>query len=603
MSFAGFVSKLGAGMIGGGTAILAPLLAVFASTVDHLDALDEAATRLGTTPEVFDALSKSAKMAGVEAETLESSVARMQAVLSDAAGGGKESAEALAALGLNAKELIALPLDDQLAAIADGLGKIENAADKTAAVRKIFGKGGGALLPLLAGGGEGLKAGMADFRDPGLNDAAKNAGRLNDAIDKVKFAVASAAGSIVFGFLDMVGPIEVVATAITKAANSARDFIRENSAIVVGIAAMAAALVAGGVAFIALGGTLALAATAVGGFGAALVAVKTIALAIASPIGIVTAAALALGAGLAYLWSTTEDGQGAIAHLKDGLKELVGTFSGAFQGIRDAFAAGDLALAGRIAFTALNLEFTKLLGWWTDRWNGFKRFFVDGWHNAIMLVKLAWTDLDEWFSNLFLGIVKGLNEAFGKGISDVLGRLLETLNALPFAVRKTLGLNDLARDLELFKDAFGEKGFSDELERQKKLNKLEHDRQRKRIHDEAQAAQEARDKARAEDKQALDEKIRRLQRELEKLELDASLDASLKRIQDELNAPNGGRAEANQMAASSAAGRGGFGGPLAAQFGVADAGIAKKTLDATERVADGVDELPDRLANVFRMGG
>ena len=604
MGFASFVTKIGAGMIGAGSAILAPLLAVFASTVDHLDELDEAASRLGTTPEVFDALSKSAKMAGVEAEMLESNVSRMQAVLADAAAGGKETAAAFESLGLNAKEIIDLPLDEQLAAIADGLAKIDNAAQKTAAARKIFGKGGAGLLPLLGGGGDGVREAMSGFRDPALNEAAKNAGRLGDAFDKVKFAVKSTVASLVFGFLDMVGPIEVVADGIAGVAKSSREFIRENSAIIVGIAAAAAAMVAGGVAFIAIGGTISLAATAVGGFAAALVAVKAAAVFVASPLGLIAVAAAALAAGLAYLWSKTDDGRGALARLKSGFFELAGTASSAFQGIKDAFAAGDLSLAGQIAFTALSLEFAKMLGFWQDRWNAFKGFFVDGWHDAIKLIKLAWTDLDEWFSNLFLTIVQGLNKAFGKGISDLLGSLLELINRLPDSVKEALGLDGLARDLELFKGAFGDEGFGAELEREKRKNKNDHDAERNRIEKEAAAAQEARDRARDGDKQELDDKIRRLEEELAALNSRAAKGARNKSVLDTigggvLGGIANGIGAARAMSLMALSGRGGFGGPLAAQFGVSGEAIDRQQLAALENIEDGVDELPRGIAFEF----
>lgn len=595
LGFASFISKIGAGMIGGGAAVLAPLAGIFLATTEHLDNLGESADRLGTTPEIFDALSKSAKSAGVDAGTLESSLSRMQALLSDAAAGGKETSAALASIGLDAKKLIDLSLDDQLAAIADGLASVGNAADRTAAARKIFGKGGAALLPLLQGGGSGLRSTMDQFRDPALNEAAKNAGRLNDALDLVKMTVKSTVASVVFGFFDMIGPIETVASAIVQGAKDVRAFIRENKALVLGIAAGAAALIAAGAAFVAFGATLAVLATAAGGIITAFVAVKAAIVGavtfLMSPIGIILVAVAALSAGLLYLWSTTADGKGAIAQLKSGLGELVATFSSAFQGISDAFAAGDLALAGKIAFTALQLEFTKMLSFMTDRWNAFKGFFVDGWHDGIKLLKLAWTDFDEWIGTILLDTMKTLNERFTETFRSLLRFLA--------SVARAIGDTDFANSLDNVADK-GKAGLDQAIEDAKTLEKRKAEAVRKRIEDEAAAAQEERDKARGQDKSDLDEKIKRLQRELDALNTAAAEEAFQQALFDATKQDIAkGVAEASRMAA---VGKGGFGGPLAAQFAIGD-DVAEKTLNETKRAADGIEELPDRLVNVFGLRG
>lgn len=610
MSFAAFVAKVGAGMLAGGTAILAPIAALLFKTTAHLDDLKKASDRLGTSPEVFDALSKAASMAGVGTEELESSLSKMQTALSDAAAGGKTTSDAFAELGLNAKTLLDLPVDEQLAAIADGLNNIGNAADKTRIVRTLFGKSGTQMIPLLNSGGAGIRSAMGEFRDPALNEAAKNAERFNDALEMVKIHIKSAAASLVFGFLEFIGPIETVSKYVTGLLRQLREFIRRNAMIVVSVAAVGAALVVGGAAFIAFGLTLAAVATAIGGIGAALVAVKAVVLAVVgflvTPVGIITVAVAALTAALAYLWSTTEDGQGAIAQLKAGVKEIVGTFSTAIDGIRDAFAAGDLELAGAIAFTALKLEFTKMLAWWQDRWNAFKGFFVDGWHDAIKLIKLAWTDLQEWFNNLFLDITKKLNESFGKSISSMIGALLDAINAIPSRARKLLGLEGLKNDLELFKNAFGQGLFSEELEREKRLNKKEAEDKRRAIEKQAAEEQEARDRARKADKGALEEIIGKLQQNLLNLTEKAAQQRIRGIAQDAIGGGVGGGLilqgikELNRMAAFSGAGRGVFGGPLAAQLGYGS-DVAEKTLEATERAADGIEELPEKLDRQWRL--
>ena len=594
LGFASFISKLGAGMIGGGAALLAPLVAIFTSTVDHLDRLDEAADRLGTTPEVFDAISKQASFAGIAVEDLEHSFSKMQANLSDAAAGGMETAAAFQAIGLNAHTLMGLPLEEQIGAIADGINKLGNAANRTNIARSIFGKSGANLLPFLKDGGAGIKSGMDDFRNPALNEAAKNAGRINDALDKAKIAGKSVITSLVAGFIELVGPIEAAAEKLTGFAKSARQFIRENSSIIVTAAAVAAGLIALGAGFVTVGGTLAVITIAAGGFVSALVAIKTVILAVVSPIGLVAVAVAALAAGIVYLWSTTADGRGAIAQMRSGLGELVGTATSAMQGIKDAFAGGDLALAGQIAFTALKLEFTKVLGFWMDRWNAFKGFFVDGWHDGIMLVKLAWSDLSNWFSKLFLNIFKSLNDNFGKSIKSM-------LNGIADAIEKAdvLGLfKDEVKELRNLGGAFGSGAFSTALDEESKKADKEHAKKRNRIIKDAEAAKDARKSARDADKNVWEEKIRGLEKELELLNAaaaEAAAEAAWQKVIDEAFRDTGGvTAGVESMRAFGGAAKGGFGGPLAAQFGVGD-NIAGKQLDALHDIRDGVNDLGKKL--------
>jgi hypothetical protein len=60
-------------------------------------------------------------------------------------------------IGLSAKELAQLAPEEQLAKIAGGINNLKTHSEKAAAAVAIFGKGGLAMLPLLAKGAEGLE--------------------------------------------------------------------------------------------------------------------------------------------------------------------------------------------------------------------------------------------------------------------------------------------------------------------------------------------------------------------------------------------------------------------------------------------------------------
>lgn len=174
---------------------------------------------------------------------------------------------------------------------------------------------------------------------------------------------------------------------ITPVITAVGAFARQNATVVQIVGAVAAGLIAFGIA-------AKLGAVAVFGLaGAFAVVAKLIALAV-SPIGLVTIAV----AGLGYLFIRyTETGKAfgqtlgrVFSDLRNyataAFRDLGNVFGTTFGGIMDALRGGDMALAGQIAFKGLETAWARTEMVLTDAWIGLKDVFVDGWHQAIAAV-------------------------------------------------------------------------------------------------------------------------------------------------------------------------------------------------------------------------
>lgn len=120
------------------------------------DALAKTADKIGITTESLVGLRHAAELTGVSAGTMDMALQRVTRRVAEAAQGSGEAVGALAELGLNAKELGALPLDQQMGKIADAMGGVERQSDKVRLAMKLFDSEGVALVNTLAGGSAGL---------------------------------------------------------------------------------------------------------------------------------------------------------------------------------------------------------------------------------------------------------------------------------------------------------------------------------------------------------------------------------------------------------------------------------------------------------------
>lgn len=152
------------------------------SQLDDLGQTFDRSISLGIAPQNLKALEFAGSLAGVSADELSTSLAKMQRNISEAAEGSKAQAEVFKKLGLSADKIKTLAPEDQLGKISDALFKIKSPTDRINAAMEIFGRSGARLLSFLSEGSDGIKRSAEDFA------------RLGGAVSEADFAVADMAG-------------------------------------------------------------------------------------------------------------------------------------------------------------------------------------------------------------------------------------------------------------------------------------------------------------------------------------------------------------------------------------------------------------------------
>lgn len=143
---AGVIAGLGAMAVG-----IKNTIGMAFEGLDRIDALDEAATKIGISYNALQDLKMAAVTTGASFEGMVSALAKMQGNLASGSAN-----EALQKLGLSADYLRQLAPEKQFAEISQKLSEIKNTGDKIDLTKSIFGKGGVDILNVINGGKEGM---------------------------------------------------------------------------------------------------------------------------------------------------------------------------------------------------------------------------------------------------------------------------------------------------------------------------------------------------------------------------------------------------------------------------------------------------------------
>ena len=144
-----------------------------------------------------------AKATGGDAEGLSMAMGHLQVNLQQAASGTGRAYQALKALGLSAKELSSLTLDQQLDRIANAFAKFGDGPNKTAIAIELLGRAGAQMIPVLDQGSEGLNELRASADNTGAvlsKSAVESLSALNRSLVGLKAAVSGAAGALAAEF-------------------------------------------------------------------------------------------------------------------------------------------------------------------------------------------------------------------------------------------------------------------------------------------------------------------------------------------------------------------------------------------------------------------
>lgn len=409
--------------------------------------LSDMSQRTGVSAQALSELGFAAEMSGSNLEQLGGALFRMRRRIANAATGSGPAVRAIRDLGIAARKLTQLPVEQQFDQIVRSLAGVKNESLRAQYAFEIFGDQAKALMPLLNQGADGIEALRKQARDLGIaisdEDAAAAAALASawDVLRKPLLAVRIQLGAALAPLLT-----EIIGRA-TKFITVIANWVKQNKSLVATIFKIATAVIGAGVALIALGGIISgLGAgigaiiSVVGSIGAAIAILGKIIALLLSPIGLVIAAVVALGA---YLLYASDLGAKALAWLGERFETLKNDALAAWQGIGDALAAGDLALAAKIVWLTLKMEWrrgvqflnglwieakefflslwtdavfgvAKILnnGWatievgWTetvgflaDAWSVFTNILTKTWHNTIGFIKKAWVRLKSLFSD------------------------------------------------------------------------------------------------------------------------------------------------------------------------------------------------------------
>lgn len=440
VSFGSKVAGIGAGIVGS----MAAAGKVFADVGDKLDKMS---IRTGVAAESLSALGFAAQQSGATIDDVGGVLQRMNRrfgrIAADA--GTATQTDALDKLGLSVKELESMSPEQRFMAMADAIAGYGDQAQAAGLAQRVLGTGVDQLLPLFAGGSEGIRELMQEAKDLGVvmsNEDAKAAAALTDAMGRVKSTMSAVAQQIGAA----VAPaMEDLANRIAKAVSVAIKFVKENRNLVV-LAAKAGLVIAGfGTAIVAVGTAFMFAAGTIGSVmtvAASLVGIfsgmVTVIGAVLSPMGLLIAALIAGGI---WFFRFSETGQQAIATLREKATAILGslreTFTTAFGGIRDAIASGDFALAGQIAMTALRLVMTQGLDQLSQMVGG--KFgdmigkvgsqiiggdFAGAWNTVVLGMSEVWTSFTGGIVNAFANAAGAVIDVWKKTIDEITNMIL-----------------------------------------------------------------------------------------------------------------------------------------------------------------------------------
>ena len=115
------------------------------------------ADRLNINQEAFSQLIAVGKQFGATADDMGDSIKDLNERIADAARGNKTYGDALKIIGLNAKDLIKIPIEEQFIKVADAVGKLNNAGDQNFVVAELMADAGFRLLPAMRAGEKGIR--------------------------------------------------------------------------------------------------------------------------------------------------------------------------------------------------------------------------------------------------------------------------------------------------------------------------------------------------------------------------------------------------------------------------------------------------------------
>ncbi len=215
-----------------------------------VDAQAKLAQSLNTTVESIQVLARAADLSGSSFEAVEGGAARLTRRLSlFASNGGGPAAKAIAALNLNAEELLAMPLDQRIDAVSNSIRANASASEQAALFSQLFGDR--AFIAMQRLDSATLRQATEDVRDFGVVVSEADADqieRTNDAISRLGLIWRSLSNQLAVAAapaLEAVAEAMAAAARVTGPLGRAITALFENLGRIAATAGAFAALLAG----------------------------------------------------------------------------------------------------------------------------------------------------------------------------------------------------------------------------------------------------------------------------------------------------------------------------------------------------------------------
>jgi len=197
------------------------LVAMGQAQADVIDSQSKLAARTGMTYGEFAGLALAGDLAGVGMDAIATAATKADIAFVRASNGSATARAAFANLGLSLDDLSGMSAADRFDAIASAIASLPTEAERAAAATAMFGKAGSQLLPLFAGGAEGIAEARAQAERLGLalttaqgqdveamNDAFTMAGKaMEGVVTQVVAYLAPAVQAVADTFTNLVGSI------------------------------------------------------------------------------------------------------------------------------------------------------------------------------------------------------------------------------------------------------------------------------------------------------------------------------------------------------------------------------------------------------------
>lgn len=212
------------GVVTGVAAVTTAIAVLAVKTVDYMGDIDDNAQRVGMSTEAYQKWAYAMQLAGGDASTLQVVMRELTTFTNELSAGQGDALLTLQKLGIGYEDFMALPVDQQLQAIIEGLQGMEDQTDKTALAQEIFGnRAYQQLMPILnqeKGYVDDLFESMEDLGLVIGDDVVKAGAALGDKLDQLKLTFQTVGASIMS---DLFPQLELVIEGLTGMATGAED--------------------------------------------------------------------------------------------------------------------------------------------------------------------------------------------------------------------------------------------------------------------------------------------------------------------------------------------------------------------------------------------